>query len=180
MTQIALFDLIVPLDTATWGAYGTAAGWGPDGSRTTRTGYVITPPRTYTGGFAGTRVPKRKGEEFLFFVLLDPINNGQIGMYSRPDATFHQQPAPAGRPLTCPRNLARRLPVADLRARDTIYLWDEPGRSRYHLQVDPQPLGDDRYLLLVLVNDQPGTRELHGDHWVDVVDPEREPWRVAT
>lgn len=180
MSQLALFDLVVPLADVAWGAYGTATGWGPNGSPATRTGYVITPPRIYTGGFAGTHVPKRKGERFLLLVLLDPVNDGQCGMYARPDAQFHQQPAPADRPLTWARRLSRRLPVADLRARDTIWHWDEPGKPRQHLQADPEPLGDGRFRLLVLVDGVLAVREQHGDLWVDVADPEREPWRAAT
>lgn len=177
MSQLALFDLVVPLADVAWGAYGTAAGRGASGSPITRTGYVITTPRLYTGGYGEQR--RRQGEQLLNFTLLDPATSGQIGMYARPDAVFHQQPAPADRPLTHPRMLGRRLPVADLRPGDVFWHWDEPGKPRQHLQADPVPAGNGRYRLHVLVDDQVVEREQHGYLWVDVADPEREPWQVA-
>lgn len=177
VSQLALFDLTVPLADVTWGTYGTATGWGASGNPVTRTGYVITTPRTYTGGVGEMR--RRQGEPLLSFVLLDPQHGGQIGMYARPDAVFHQQPEPPNWPLTHPRRLGRRLPVADLRRGDVFWHWDEPGKPRQHLQADPVPVGADRYRLLVLVHGQVADREQHGYLWVDVTDPEREPWRAA-
>lgn len=169
----------IPLADAVWGLYGEVKGWGPDGSPTRHTGYIIKPPRLYTGGFGEKR--SRKGEPLLSFVLFDPPGPDgggcHIGMYGSPAATFWEMAAPADRPLTYPKVLARRMPVQDLRVRDTFYLWEQAGKPRHHIQADPVPVdGGHRCQLAVLVGGEVTTRTLPADLWVDVVDPEREPW----
>ncbi len=171
----------MPLADARWGVYGIVKGWGPDGSRRELSGYIILPPRLYTGGFAGGA---RTGERLLYCVVYEPHRPGQrdghhIGMYCPPDATLTVLPAPADRPLTVAKTLSRRMPVADLRAGDTFYLWNPDRRILRHLQADPVPAGAGRYTLTVLVDGQLGIDDLASSLWVDVVDPEQHPWQRA-
>ncbi len=169
---------VIPLAEAAWGMFGEVRGWGHSGNRTRHTGYVTKPPRLYTGGAGGNhKTAKFKGEPLLSLVIED--DGMTIGMYAQPDATFRRLAPPMDRPLTTAKHLERRMPVADLRTRDTFYLWDEPGTPRMHLQADPMPVGGGRYDLLIFVYGRTSTRTMHGDGWVDVEDPERYPWQAA-
>lgn len=191
----------IPLADAQWGMYGQVKGYGPTGERMTEVGYITKPPRVTTRGFStiSGRNRRRAGEQLLDFDLTRPGPAGThgcviFGMYAEMDAQFHLMETPADRPLTLEKMLSRRLPVADLRAGDVFHIWDEPGldwnrdtqtnvdtRPRYHLQADPMLVSEGVYELDLLVDGhQPLTRELPGDLYTDIDDPQEVTFQKAS
>lgn len=199
-TPAAAAGRTLPLSDAPWGAYGkVSAGWGPDGSRgSTLVGYVIKTARIYTGGLMGRSKDKHRVDEELLLCSLEVRADGSSsGVYAPLSATFTVLDSPADHELHATEEFGRRLPFADVRPGDVIYLWDERDdgrtlqhhersivadlRTRYHVQDVPVPTGDGQFSVQVLI-DGAGpvvAMSLFGQTWVDIVDPHKEPWNAA-
>jgi len=184
---------VIPLVDAQWGMYGEVKGYGPTGDRRTVRGYVTKPPRVTTRGFSGDGPNRREGDRLLDFAVDEPPLAGQSGgssthMFAEEGATFAVLEAPADRPLTARRSLARRMPVEDLRKGDVFHVWNDPGldrggkgdlRPRYHVQADPRRGEGGRYEVDVLVEGEPTTRSYASTMWADIDDPEQVSWRAT-